>query len=95
MKKVKMLAAVVFALGFASASMGAQPTEGAGKAPTRDEGPPETYVTRHVLPNVPMDPSLFSSPISGTYPVDMPEAASPSDEERLRSIIKTFEEKYR
>jgi len=60
-----------------------------------DEDPPETYVTRHVLPNVPMDPSLFSSPISGTYPVDTPEAESPSDEERLRSIIKTFEEKYR
>lgn len=60
-----------------------------------DGWPNETYTVLTVLPNGPLDPSVFSSPMSGSssgQPSGKGEGLS--DEERLKQIIQEFEDKY-
>jgi len=55
----------------------------------------ETYWVHTLQTNVPIDPSLFSSPQREPSPGGHTEGGrSPSEEERLRQVIKKFEEKY-
>ena len=55
----------------------------------------ETYRVHTLKTNVPIDPSIFSSPQREPSPGGVTEGGrSPSDEERLRQVIKKFEEKY-
>jgi hypothetical protein len=48
----------------------------------------ERYIIQSLRANVPVSPSYFDSP-----PIQ-PQKEAPSEEERLRRIIRTFEEKY-
>jgi len=55
----------------------------------------ETYWVDTLQANVPIDRSLFSSSERAPSPGGVTEGGrSPSDEERLRQVIKKFEEKY-
>lgn len=56
----------------------------------------EVYTVIQIIPNVPIDPSILSSPEPGIETGDKGEAKqSLSDEERLREVIRKIEEKYR
>ena len=56
----------------------------------------ERYTILTILPNTPFDPSVFSSPMSGVISDQSSENdRGLSDEERLKRVIKKFEEKYR
>ena len=59
-----------------------------------DRWPDEVYTLLTILPNGPFDSSIFSSPISGSHPDRPTEGEGLSDEERLKKIIKKFEERY-
>jgi hypothetical protein len=56
----------------------------------------EIYIINTFHANLPIDPSLFDASRTKTQPEEAPEKKQPSpEEERLKQIIKTFEEKYR
>jgi len=55
----------------------------------------ERYIIQSLRANVPVSPSYFSSPSSLSQPeAPAEEGGSLSEEERLRRIIETFEQKY-
>lgn len=55
----------------------------------------ERYIVHSLRANVPVSPSYFSSPPILSQPeAPAEEGGSPSEEERLRRIIETFEQKY-
>jgi hypothetical protein len=55
----------------------------------------ERYIIQSLRANVPVSPSYFDSPpIPPQTEVPSEEGGSPAEEERLRRIIRTFEEKY-
>jgi len=62
---------------------------------TSERWPNEAYTILTILPNTPFDPSVFSSPMSGPTPDQSPEGEKGlSNEERLKRVIKKFEDRY-
>jgi len=62
---------------------------------TSERWPNEAYTILTILPNTPFDPSVFSSPISGATTDQSSEGGEGlSNEERLKRIIRKFEDKY-
>ena len=60
-----------------------------------DRWPNETYTLLTILPNGPFDPSVFSTPMTGSPRGKASEKDEGlSDDERLKQIIKKFEDKY-
>jgi hypothetical protein len=59
------------------------------------KGLKESYMIHTLQANVPIDPALFVMPKREFAPDQAPEPRQgPAEEERLREIIKRFEEKY-
>lgn len=55
----------------------------------------ETYTLLTILPNGPFDPSVFSTPMTGSHKEKASEKNEGlSNDERLKQIIKKFEDKY-
>jgi hypothetical protein len=56
----------------------------------------EIYTIIDIIPNVPIDPSILSSPSPETETGESEgDKESLTDEDRLKEIIKKIEEKYR